>query len=74
MIRMIKFELKKLFSNPIVVGSIAVLLLVCFFILQACCFNNSATSTVLPDGTKLSGRQAIRRLLKNMPVILPMIR
>ena len=59
MIRMIKFELKKLFSNPIVVGSIAVLLLVCFFILQACCFNNSATSTVLPDGTKLSGRQAI---------------
>ena len=43
MIRMIKFELKKLFSNPIVVGSIAVLLLVCFFILQACCFNNSAS-------------------------------
>ena len=59
MIRMIKFELKKLFSNSIVIGSIAVLLLICFFILQACCFNNSATSTVLPDGTQLSGRQAI---------------
>lgn len=59
MIRMIKFELKKLFSNSVVLGSIAVLLFVCFFILQACCFNNSATSTVLPDGTQLSGRKAI---------------
>lgn len=59
MIRMIKFELKKLFSNSIVIGSIAVLLFVCFFILQACCFNNSATSTVLPDVTQLSGRKAI---------------
>lgn len=60
MIRMIKFELKKLFSNSIVIGSIVVLLFVCFFILQACCFNNSATSTVLPDGTQLSGRKAIK--------------
>ena len=46
-------------SNSVVIGSIAVLLLICFLILQGCCFNNSATSTITPDGTKLSGREAI---------------
>lgn len=59
MLRMIRYELKKMCSNSVVIGSIAVLLLICFLILQGCCFNNSATSTITPDGTKLSGREAI---------------
>lgn len=59
MLRMIRFELKKMYSNSVVIGSLAVLLLVCFLILQAYCFNNSATTTITPDGTKLSGREAI---------------
>ena len=59
MLRMIRFELKKMYSNSVVIGSLAVLLLVCFLILQAYCFNNSATSAITPDGTQLSGREAI---------------
>lgn len=59
MLRMIRFELKKIYSNSVVIGSLAVLLLICFLILQAYCFNNLATSTITPDGTKLSGREAI---------------
>lgn len=59
MLRMIRFELKKMYSNSVVIGSLAVLLLVCFLILQAYCFNNLATTTITPDGTKLSGREAI---------------
>lgn len=59
MLRMIRFELKKMYSNSVVIGSLAVLLLVCFLILQAYCFNNSATTTITSDGTKLSGREAI---------------
>ena len=59
MVRIINFEIKKLFSNSIVIGSVAVLMFICFFILQACCFNNSANLSVLPDGTQLSGRKAI---------------
>lgn len=59
MVRIINFEIKKLFSNSTVIGSVAVLMFICFFILQACCFNNSANLSVLPDGTQLSGRNAI---------------
>ena len=59
MLRMIRFELKKMYANSVVIGSLAVLLLVCFLILQAYCFNNSATSAITPDGTQLSGREAI---------------
>ena len=59
MLRMISFDLKKLYSNSVVIGSLAVLLLVCFLILQTYCFNNSATSAITPDGTQLSGREAI---------------
>ncbi len=55
MLRMIRFELKKMYSNSVVIGSLAVLLLVCFLILQAYCFNNSATSAITP------GRYAIIR-------------
>ncbi len=50
MLRMIRFELKKMYSNSVVIGSLAVLLLACFLILQAYCFNNSATSAITPDG------------------------
>lgn len=59
MLRMIKFELKKIYSNSVVIGSLVVLLLVCFLILQAYCFDNSATSAITPNGTLLSGRDAI---------------
>ena len=59
MLRMIRFELKKMYYNSVVIGSLAVLLLVSFLILQAYCFNNSATSAITPDGTQLSGREAI---------------
>ena len=59
MLRMIRFELQKMYYNSVVIGSLAVLLLICFLILQAYCFNNSATSTITPDGTQLSGREAI---------------
>lgn len=59
MLRMIRFELKKMYANSVVIGSLAVLLLICFLILQAYCFNNSATSAITPDGTQLSGREAI---------------
>ena len=34
MLCMIRFELKKMYSNSVVIGSLAVLLLVCFLILQ----------------------------------------
>lgn len=57
--RMIRFELKKLYCNSVVLGSMAVLLLISLFILQACCLNNSATSLITPDGVQLSGREAI---------------
>ena len=56
MLRMIRFELKKMYSNSVVIGSLAVLLLVCFLILQAYCFNNSATSAITPDGTIIRQR------------------
>ena len=48
-----------MYANSVVIGSLAVLLLICFLILQAYCFNNSATSAITPDGTLLSGREAI---------------
>ncbi len=59
MLRMIRFELKKICSDSVVIGSIAVLLLICFLILQAYCFGSSAASAITPDGTRLSGREAI---------------
>ena len=59
MLRMIRFELQKIFERTIVIGSLAVLLLISFVLLQAYCFNNSRTTSLLPDGTKLSGREAI---------------
>lgn len=60
MLRMIRFELKKIFDRSIVIGALAVLLLIEFTLLQACCFNNSNTSLKLPDGTQMSGRAAIQ--------------
>lgn len=60
MLRMIRYELKKIFDRSIVIGALAVLLLIGFVLLQACCFNNSSTSLFLPDGTKLSGQAAIQ--------------
>ena len=59
MLRMIGFELKKMYANSVVTGSLAVLLLVCVLILQAYCFNSPAASVITPDGTQLSGREAI---------------
>lgn len=59
MFRMIRFELQKMFERPIVIGSLVALLLVSFVLLQAYCFNNSRTTALLPDGTTLSGREAI---------------
>lgn len=59
MLRIIKFELKKMYSQSIVIGSLVVLLLICLLLLQAYCYNNSSTVTIMPDGTKLSGRAAI---------------
>lgn len=56
---MIKFELKKIYSQSIVIGSLAVLLLICFVLIQAYCFNNQNTVTTMSDGTQLSGREAI---------------
>ena len=77
MLRMIRFELKKMYSNSVVIGSLAVLLLVCFLILQAYCFNNSATSAITPDGTQYPAEKqlcSIKALQRNIPGILPMIR
>ena len=59
MLRMIRFELKKMYANSVVIGSLAVLLLVCFLILQAYCFNSTAASVITPDGRQLFGREAI---------------
>lgn len=59
MLRMIRFELQKIFERAIVIGSLATLLLVSFVLLQAYCFNNSRTTSLLPDGANLSGREAI---------------
>ena len=59
MLRMINLELKKIYSNSVVIGSLVVLLLVCFLILHAYCFDNSTTSAITPNGTLLSGREAI---------------
>lgn len=59
MLRMIGFEFKKMYANSVVTGSLAVLLLVCVLILQAYCFNSPAASVITPDGTQLSGREAI---------------
>lgn len=59
MLRMIKFELAKLFHKGIVLGVIAVLLLINISILMGSCFGNTATNVIKPDGAKLTGREAV---------------
>lgn len=59
MLRMLRFEFQKIFSYTTVIGSMVVLLLINFILLQAYCFNNSSTTVCLPDGKQLSGREAI---------------
>lgn len=59
MLRMIKFELAKLFHKGIVLGAIAVLVLVNIAILQGLCFSGTTATVVLPDGTRLTGKDAV---------------
>lgn len=60
MIRMIGYELKKMCSEKIFTGSLIVLLLICFGLIQVYGFNNPTNATLLPDGGTLYGRSAIR--------------
>ena len=75
MLRMIRFELKKMYANSVVIGSLAVLLLICFLILQV-----SITRPPLPLLRTVHNYPAekrlhsIRVLRRNIPEILPMIR
>lgn len=59
MISMISYELKKILHNQVVIGSIVGLLLICFILLNAYCFNNPTNTTTTPEGTQLFGRNAI---------------
>lgn len=59
MLRMIRFEFQKMFGRAVVIGALAVLLLMSFVLLNVYCFNTSRTTAYLPDGTTLSGREAI---------------
>lgn len=59
MLRMIKFEFAKLFHTGIVLGAIVVLLIINIAILRGMCFSSATTAVVLPDGTELSGKEAV---------------
>lgn len=59
MLRMIRFEFQKMFGRAVVIGALAVLVFISFILLKAYCFNTSRTTAYLPDGTTLSGREAI---------------
>ena len=59
MLRMVRFELKKLLGSAAVRGCLAALAVVCAMLLQAYCFQSPAVSALLPDGTQLSGREAV---------------
>ena len=54
MLRMIRFEFSKLFHRGIVVGAVIALLAI-----NLCILRSTTIETVLPDGTKLSGREAV---------------
>lgn len=59
MIPIIGYELKKILLHKIVIGSILGLLLVCFILLQAYCFNTPTNTVITTEGTQLFGRDAI---------------
>lgn len=60
MVRLTGYEWKKILMRPVTAGALAVLGVFCMILLHVYCFEGSDTVCLTPEGTRLSGQEAVR--------------
>ena len=59
MVRLTGYEWKKILMRPVTAGALAVLAVFCAILLRAYCFSGSGAVFLKPDGTRVSGQDAV---------------